>query len=449
MSARLNLIGTRHVIRLFESGTVAGLSESELIDRFVIRRDPVAFEALVVRHGPMVLGVCRRFLHDPNDIDDAFQATFLVLVEKAARLRDRERLASWLHGVARHVSRKARAQRLRNGAKFGKIDGELCAPIAAEHPLSGLLDDELARMPSADRLAIVLCDLNGLTGDEAAQSLGIRAVAFRSRLHRARMRLKSRLERRGIVGGAGITTLTLSAMVPDALAAATVKSALAYAVTSTCETIVPLSVLTLTHGAIRSMMLTKFQTAAAALTVAMGFAGAAVLAQAPAAAPPAPTTQPYVATYPAQVVIPAPPGVPAGEADRLREVEAKLDRILSALDGDRTSLTVGRSLITTKPKTATVTALPVASAAPEAVASYPMPKPTPPLQANAPRFTPTPGAAPPVNGTLTVDYARIPVATNQQLEQLENRIKDLEKKVRSLEQALERPTEDSNTRTKK
>ncbi|MFO0959006.1 MAG: sigma-70 family RNA polymerase sigma factor [Isosphaeraceae bacterium] len=86
--------------RLFDGGTVAGLSERQLLDRFLARNDAAAFEAIVARHGPMVLGVCRRLLDDPNDADDAFQATFLVLVRKARELRQRDLLANWLYGVA-------------------------------------------------------------------------------------------------------------------------------------------------------------------------------------------------------------------------------------------------------------------------------------------------------------------------------------------------------------
>ncbi len=100
--------------RLFASGTATGMSERQLLDRFVERRDEAAFEALVARHGPMVLAVCRRLLHDPNDVDDAFQATFLVLVRKAGSLRQRDLLANWLFGVAYRVSTRARATAARD-----------------------------------------------------------------------------------------------------------------------------------------------------------------------------------------------------------------------------------------------------------------------------------------------------------------------------------------------
>src|SRR5262245_28084703 len=100
----------RQIERLFEPGTVAGLSEWQLLNRYLSRRDEAAFEALVARHGPMVLGVCRRVLDDPNDVDDAFQATFLVLVRKAAALREHDAIGHWLYGVAHRVALRARSE---------------------------------------------------------------------------------------------------------------------------------------------------------------------------------------------------------------------------------------------------------------------------------------------------------------------------------------------------
>src|ERR1700727_1801282 len=97
----------RQIGRLFRSGTVTGFSEGQLLDRFVARRDDEAFRAIVARHGPMVLSVCRSILRDPNDVDDAFQAVFLILVRRADSLSRRDLLGGWLHGVARRVARRA------------------------------------------------------------------------------------------------------------------------------------------------------------------------------------------------------------------------------------------------------------------------------------------------------------------------------------------------------
>ncbi len=105
----------RQIGRLFGAGTLAGLGEGQLLDRFVARRDDDAFEAIVARHGPMVLAVCRSLLRDPNDVDDAFQATFLVLVKRADSVRHRDLLGPWLHGVARRVAIRARSDAARCG----------------------------------------------------------------------------------------------------------------------------------------------------------------------------------------------------------------------------------------------------------------------------------------------------------------------------------------------
>ena len=106
-----------HLERLFQHGTAVGLTEGELLERFVQGHDEAAFEALIARHGPMVLGVCRQLLRDPNDVDDAFQATFLVLVKKAGTLRRRDLLGNWLYGVAYRVATRARVLAARRMAK--------------------------------------------------------------------------------------------------------------------------------------------------------------------------------------------------------------------------------------------------------------------------------------------------------------------------------------------
>src|SRR5690242_10476628 len=146
------------VQRLFSTGAVSALSEAQLLERFLARGDQAAFEAILQRHGPMVLGVCRRVLDDPHDIADAFQATFLILVKKARSIRDREALGIWLYGVARRVAVRARvnARRLRTRERTG-IDAEGLDVDADSGPsrsdrlemqeLRSLIDAELERLP--------------------------------------------------------------------------------------------------------------------------------------------------------------------------------------------------------------------------------------------------------------------------------------------------------------
>src|SRR5262245_57419698 len=143
--------------RLFRDGTLGGLGDEQLLERYLTRRDEGAFEALVDLHGPMVLGLCRRMLRDPRDIEDAFQATFLVLVRKAPAIRDRSLLSNWLYGVAHRVVRRARTRTLRRRSRETVV-GELEVSAAPERPgVDPVLDQELSRLPEKYRTPLVLC----------------------------------------------------------------------------------------------------------------------------------------------------------------------------------------------------------------------------------------------------------------------------------------------------
>src|SRR4051812_41594555 len=227
----------RDVHTLFKLGTMAGLSDGELLERFAGRGDEAAeaaFAVLVARHGPMVLGVCRRALNDPNDVNDAFQATFLVLVRKADSVRVEGSLGRWLYGVSRRVSLRARADAAgRSAREVGGVESAT-APPGDDDPARGelgvVLDEEIGRLPEKYRHAVVLCELEGLSHDEAASQLGCAVGTVKSRLSRAREKLRSRLIRRGLAPSAGAGALALheqtaSAAVPASLAAATVGSA--------------------------------------------------------------------------------------------------------------------------------------------------------------------------------------------------------------------------------
>src|SRR5271170_7486681 len=136
-----------NIQRLFEDGTVVGTGEGQLLDRFVTHRDEAAFEAIMRSHGPMVLGVCRRVLHDPHDAEDAFQATFLILARKAGTIRDRQVLGSWLYGVAYRVASRARiiANRSRRQQRTGLEEIPVAgSPDAIEYrELRSALDEEI------------------------------------------------------------------------------------------------------------------------------------------------------------------------------------------------------------------------------------------------------------------------------------------------------------------
>ena len=216
----------RQIDQLFGTGTVAGLSDAQLLGRFRIDRDETAFVALVARHGPMVLAVCRGVLRDPHAAEDAFQATFLILVRRAGSLWVGESLGGWLHCVAHRVALQARADAARRRARELKAGG---AVPQAGHPgrpdddLRALLHEEIGRLPDRLRLPVVLCDLEGLTRDQAAERLRWSEGTVRGRLARARTKLRERLTRRGVTLPAAAMAAALAseasaATVPDAVA---------------------------------------------------------------------------------------------------------------------------------------------------------------------------------------------------------------------------------------
>jgi RNA polymerase sigma factor (sigma-70 family) len=189
----------------------SGRSDPQLLERFVRYRDEAAFECLVRRHGPMVLGVCRRILGRAEDSEDAFQATFLVLMRKAAVIAQPDLLGNWLYGVASRIARKARAQIFRR-----KRMEQEAVPLGATQELRdeftresrAQLVRELARLPMRYREPLALCYLQGLTNKEAARRLGWPTGSISYRLARGRKLLRARLtDRQGDRGeGAGVST---------------------------------------------------------------------------------------------------------------------------------------------------------------------------------------------------------------------------------------------------
>ena len=190
----------RDISRLYHDGPLFGLNDGQLLERYLARHDDAAFEALVRRHGPMVLGVCRRRLRNPSDIEDAFQATFLILVRKAPGIRDRGLLCNWLYGVADRVARRAQVNTLRRrDREFATLTAELAVDreAAVTTDIGPELDCELKRLPAKYRAPLILCYLEGHTHDGASEVLKCPVGTVRSRLARGRDLLRRRLERRG------------------------------------------------------------------------------------------------------------------------------------------------------------------------------------------------------------------------------------------------------------
>ena len=268
--------------RVFNHGTALGLSEGKLLERYVAARDEVAFAALVARHGPMVLGVCRRILRDDHDVEDAFQATFLVLVRRAAAIRRRELIGQWLHGVAHRVAVRARAQSARRHVHetTGLPAAETSAgimPVRDPQPeLRAILDDELARLPASLRSPVVLCYLEGLTHDEAAQRLRWPVGTVRSRMARARALLRRRLARRGVMtDGAAVGAALARQPIAIELIDSTVNASLAFIGPQTAAAgVASTTAAALAEGVLQTMMISKLKIAgAAALATVLAVGG--------------------------------------------------------------------------------------------------------------------------------------------------------------------------------
>ena len=237
---------------LFELGVVSGLTDGQLLDRFVLSRGgsaETAFSALVDRHGAMVLRVCRNALANPHDVEDAFQATFLVLVRKAGSIRNRSSCGSWLHGVALRAAAEIRcseAKRKGHEAKAGGAgEGEGSArdmrTAVEQDELRRVIDEELGRLRDRYRTPLVLCYLEGRSCEEVADQLGWPVGTVKSRLARGRERLRARLVRRGIAPALGLAVNGLPkpamAAVPAALEARVVEAAVLVASGSAVGTI--------------------------------------------------------------------------------------------------------------------------------------------------------------------------------------------------------------------
>ncbi len=267
----------RRLEQLADPGTVAGLSEQQVFARFVERRDPVAFEAIVVRYGPMVLSVCRQNLRDGNDVDDAFQATFLTLIQKAATLKQPERLGPWLYGVAIRVAVRVRRRRRLEQLPV-ELPGRAGDPDPGDLEQLAALHDEIGRLPEKYRLPIVLCCIDEETHDEAARKLNWPVGTVHGRLSRARELLRGRLGRRGVAIPPVFATTQIRESKPrrDAIPEDLLRSTLALS-TSAARS----QVQTLAKGVVSAMLFEKLKSAAVVLvlvTIGAATTSAALLA---------------------------------------------------------------------------------------------------------------------------------------------------------------------------
>jgi membrane fusion protein, multidrug efflux system len=298
-----------HLRTLFDVGAIGALSDGQLLERFATGRgEPreLAFAALVERHGPFVLRVCRSILRDEDAAEDAFQATFLALARKAGSLWAQDSLAPWLHQTAYRAAvhdRSAASRRRSHEHTAAALRRETVSPPhhGNNDDLERIIHEEIERLPDSFRVAVLLVDIEGRTHEQAARHLGCAVGTVKSRLARGRKRLRGQLVRRGMAPAAAIAAAAgggaARAAVPTRLAASTVV----YASTANA---VPTSVAVITEGVLRSMFLSKIKLVTTAAAVMAAFAaGAVALAQSGIGKPKVETGKPQ------QIVVTSPKAI--------------------------------------------------------------------------------------------------------------------------------------------
>jgi RNA polymerase sigma factor (sigma-70 family) len=291
----------RQIRTLCDAGAIGGLTDGQLLERFATgggEAAEAAFALLVERHGPMVLRVCLGVLADPHAAEDAFQAAFLVLVKKARGLWVRDCLGPWLHQVAlrtalcarsRAALRRKHERRAAESAPVGREGG----PMGGD--LEGMLHREIGRLPERYRAPVVLCDLEGRTHEQAARHLGLPVGTVKSRLTRARQRLRRRLTRLGLAPTAGLGASFAEATVqavPAELARDTILNMTRFAAGRASAGAVPAAVAALAGETLRTMMRSQIQILTAMLVAATVATGAAIAASGMRGAGPLPASRP-------------------------------------------------------------------------------------------------------------------------------------------------------------
>jgi RNA polymerase sigma factor (sigma-70 family) len=297
---------------LFQAGSLGALTDGQLLDRYLAPDgtcSEMAFAAIVERHGPMVLGVCRRLLGDAHLADDAFQAAFLVLARRARTVRNQDSLGGWLHRVARRIAMRLRRahERRKTRERPGNLEAAVQDPDhAVQNELKSAIDQEIDRLAESHRLPVVLCCLEGISHEEAAQRLCWPLGTVKSRLARGKKRLQARLVRKGFApsaalaaaAGTGLLGTEASAAVPPALIDATAKAAAAVASGASLAGVVPAPLSALVGQELNTMIASRLTLAlliplaAGASAVFIGFILAAAPSSVPEASPLIPAAAP-------------------------------------------------------------------------------------------------------------------------------------------------------------
>jgi len=271
-------------------------TDPALLDRFVQAQDQTAFAELVRRHGPIVWAACRRVLDDGHAAEDAFQATFMVLVRKAGSISRRELLGNWLYGVAFRIARKARGAAARRRSREGQVIDVPTPPPEDMRDLRLVVDDEVNRLPDRYRLPIVLCYFQGKAYEEAARLLGCPAGTVSGRLARARELLRERLARRGLGLSLGLLSTFLAqhgtAALPSGLLHSTLTHAAHFTADASAASALPAPVAAMTEGMLRAMFWNRAMIAGVVMISLTAVAGASLLLHAPVAEAPRPVAAP-------------------------------------------------------------------------------------------------------------------------------------------------------------
>jgi RNA polymerase sigma-70 factor (ECF subfamily) len=267
------------LLTLFQEGALGGLSDGQLLERFMSGRDygaEAAFAALVQRHGSMVLRLCRTVLGDEHLAQDAAQAVFLVLARRAGSIRRRESIGGWLYGVSRRVAKKVRSA----GARRREVEQRRAAMADRRddpgegRPLGTEIYEELDRLPERYRAPIVLCCLEGLTHEQAAQRLQCPIRTLQTRLTRGKGRLRERLTRRGLAPATPGVGLSLAAptTLPAAWVEATVRAGMVFTTKRMAAGVVSAAVAGLAEGVLHTMLMKQLGYLAGAVLLLGGLA---------------------------------------------------------------------------------------------------------------------------------------------------------------------------------
>jgi RNA polymerase sigma factor (sigma-70 family) len=278
----------RNLRRTVEAYRVDVLSDAELLERFRSHTDTAAFETIVRRYGERVLAACHKVLSDGADVEDAFQATFLVLLRDARSIRQRDSLGGWLYGVAHRIALQARRRAVRRAAAEARKTSRTAeeAPDLSWREACAILHEELDRLPDKYRLPLLLCYLDGKSRDEAAQQLGVTTDALRGRLERGRDRLRGRLMKRGVALSAGLLAIVANSVSAGGPSSNLIQATLTAAVSQPSP-----AVAALLHGSTFAMFTGKIRLLGAALLLIGFLATAGVLHSRWPSEPPPPQPQ--------------------------------------------------------------------------------------------------------------------------------------------------------------